>query len=319
MGTRPIFKIVGVGGGASIAVDYMYADAKPEVSYALVDTSRFIIESARVPSKLLISPDNRAVIRSARANALATQHAAEIGSLFDDGTEMSFIIAGMGGVTGTGAGPTVARISRERNITTIGIVTVPFLAEDSEKLAVARKGIEEMKKNVDSLIIIDSQKFCSVDPEQSVLGNIDKSNEVIKSIIKDVLGICSSKAITCIASADVLEAFRNGGHAIVASGEASGENRITSAIENARKSPMAADFDLENANRLLVMLYTPNDNGTAFKLKEVELLSDYLSKFPEKMDIIWGMAVDESLADSVRATIIATSHQAPYPADCDRA
>lgn len=313
MDTRPIFKIVGVGGGASIAVDYMYADPMPNVSYALVDTSRFIIGNAHVPVKLLISPDNRAVVRSDRANALASQHVAEIGSLFDDGTEVAFIIAGMGGVTGTGAAPTVARISKERNIVTIGIVTTPFSAEGAEKAAIARKGIAAMEKNVDSLIIIDDQRLDPGNPEKTVLGNFDKANEAMKSIISDVLDICSAKAITCIDFMDVVFAFRNGGHAVVASGEACGENRIIDAIEQAQESPLAVDFDFRKAKRLLIMLYTPSDAGTAFKLKEVELLADYLSKFPEDVDIIWGLAVDENLTDSVRVTMIATSLPSPYP------
>lgn len=312
METRPIFKIVGVGGGASIAVDYMYGENNKNVSYALIDTSRFIISNARVPVKLLISPDNRAVVRSDRANSLAAQHVAEIGSLFDDGTEVAFIIAGMGGITGTGAAPTVARISKERNIITIGIVTTPFRCEGEKKLAIARKGIEEMARNVDSLIVIDDEYLDPGNDERTVLGSFEKSNDAMKTVINDILEICTAKAITCIDFMDVVFAFRNGGHAVVVSGEGRGENRVIDAIEQARKSPMATDFDLANAKRLLIMLYSPSDESKAFQLKEVELLAEYLANFPEDMDIIWGLAVDENLTDSMRVTLIASSLPSPY-------
>lgn len=312
METRPIFKIVGVGGGASIAVDYMYGENNKNVSYALIDTSRFIISNARVPVKLLISPDNRAVVRSDRANSLAAQHVAEIGSLFDDGTEVAFIIADMGGITGTGAAPTVARISKERNIITIGIVTTPFRCEGEKKLAIARKGIEEMARNVDSLIVIDDEYLDPGNDERTVLGSFEKSNDAMKTVINDILEICTAKAITCIDFMDVVFAFRNGGHAVVVSGEGRGENRVIDAIEQARKSPMATDFDLANAKRLLIMLYSPSDESKAFQLKEVELLAEYLANFPEDMDIIWGLAVDENLTDSMRVTLIASSLPSPY-------
>lgn len=312
METRPIFKIVGVGGGASIAVDYMYGEYGKNVSYALIDTSRFIISNAKVPVKLLISPDNRAVVRSDRANSLASQHVAEIGSLFDDGTEVAFIIAGMGGITGTGAAPTVARISKERNIITIGIVTTPFKCEGEKKLAVARKGIEEMARNVDSLIVIDDESLNEGDMERTVLGSFDKSNEAMKSVINDILAICSAKAITCIDFMDVVFAFRNGGHAVVVSGEGTGPNRVIDAIENARKTPLASGYDFASAKRLIIMLYAPGDSGQSFQLKEVELLAEYLSAFPEDMDIIWGLAVDENLRDGMRVTLIASSLPSPY-------
>ncbi len=311
MDTRPIFKIVGVGGGAAIAVDAMYATPMPGVSYALVDTSRFIIGNSSVPVKLLISPDNRAVVRADRANALASQHVAEIGSLFDDGTEIAFVLAGMGGVTGTGAAPTVARISKERNIVTIGIVTLPAAIAGDAKAESARRGIAEMEKTVDSIIVLDEKRLGLNGADETVLGSLDKTNEVITGIISGVKSICTAKAITAIDFSDVTYAFRNGGHAVVVTGEASGPTRVIDAIEQARSSSLAADFDFTKAKRLLIMLYTPSDTNVAFRLREVELLADYLAKFPEDVDIIWGLAVDENLTDSVRVTMIASSLPAP--------
>lgn len=306
MDTRPLFKIVGVGGSACIAIDRMYGHGIEKATFAIVDTSRYIIGNAQVPAKLLISSDNRAVVRPDRAKAFASQYVAEIGSLFDDGTQMAFIIAGMGGITGTGAAPTVARIARERNILTIGIVTMPFKAEGEAKRELARKGVEEMSAHVDAMIVIDDEQLYPGLSEESVLESISKFDETVTRIINDILGICTVQALTCIDFNDIRFTFQKGGNTLVTSAFSDGDDRVISAIKKAISAPICAGRDVHDASRLLIMIYSPADDKEALKMKEIEILANYLATFPVDTDIIWGMAVDGSLKHEVRVTIIAT-------------
>jgi len=227
--------------------------------------------------------------------------------MLNDGTEMVFIIAGMGGVTGTGAAPVIANIAKEMGILTVGIVTIPFLFEGKHKILQALNGVEEMLKNADALLVINNERLRDIYGELTVAECFPKADEVILLAVKSIVEIITSSGSGYINLdiSDVKTTLKDKGPALINSGTASGNNRITKAIENAIQSPLTDHYNVFDAKRIL--FHISSSESTPLLAQELEEIGNFISHFNSKdnIDVIWGAAIDESLGENVKVILLA--------------
>lgn len=300
-----IIKAVGVGGGGNNAVDHMFREGIKNVSFVNINTDKASLRHSAVPQTLVIGPGLGAGNKPEVAREYAEECADEIAKLFEDSTKMVFITAGMGGGTGTGAAPVVARIAREHDLLTIGIVTIPFLFEGRKKIDKALAGADEMAKYVDALLVINNERLTEIYPDVDLLNGFAKADDTLATAARSI-----SELITCTGKInvdfnDVNTTLREGGAAIISTGYGEGENRVTKAIEDALKSPLLKNRDIMGSKKLLFNLYFSQSSADAFRMDEVNELTQFVSSIGSNVDVIWGLAFDESLGDKVKMTILA--------------
>jgi len=302
--------VVGVGGGGNNAVDHMYRQHIDHVSFVVVNTDRQALRSSAVPVKLLIGPETTrgrgAGNKPERARAAAEESAADIAAIFNDDTDMVFVTAGMGGGTGTGAAPVVARIARERGLLTIGIVTIPFLFEGMRKIQKALTGAEEMSKYVDALMIVNNERLVEIYPDFEFESAFAKADDILSTAASSIAEIVTKKGYINLDFNDVDSTLRDGGTAIIAVGYGEGENRVAQAIRDALHSPLLKHTDVLSSKRILFNLYYSRNADTRFRASEVKELNDFINRVEQEVDVIWGITYDESLGDKVKFTILAS-------------
>ena len=237
-------KVIGVGGGGNNAVEHMFRQGIRDVSFVLINTDRQVLDASNVPTKLVIGPGRGAGGKPEVAKKFAEENAEAIQDLFDDSTDMVFITAGMGGGTGTGAGPVVARMAKERNILTVGIVTIPFLFEGRKKVLKAIEGAEEMAKNVDALLVINNERLTEIYPDYEIINAFAKADDTLLHAAQGITEIITQRGIINRDFNDVDSTLREGGTAIISSGYGEGEHRVTKAIEDALHSPLLKNTDI---------------------------------------------------------------------------
>ena len=300
-------KVIGVGGGGNNAVIHMHKQGIKDVSFVLLNTDKQVLDSASVPTKVLIGPGRGAGGNPERARKLAEDSAGQIAELFDDQTDMVFITAGMGGGTGTGAGPVVARIAKEKGILTVGIVTLPFLFEGEKKVAKALEGAREMAKNVDSLLIIDNQKLTEIYKSLNIFNAFAKADDTLLNATQSITDIITFRGVINRDFNDVDTTLREGGTAIISTGYGEGENRVTEAIQNALHSPLLEDRDIFGSKKLLIVLYVSDDDEKyPFNMEEMKALEDFVGGIVKDVDVMWGLYRQPDLGDKVRITILAS-------------
>ena len=300
-----IIKAIGVGGGGNNAIDHMYREGIKNVSFVNINTDKMSLRHSLVPQTLVIGPGLGAGNKPEVAREYAEEYAEQISSLFDDSTKMVFITAGMGGGTGTGAGPVVARIAKEHDLLTIGIVTIPFLFEGSKKIAKALAGADEMAKYVDALLVINNERLTEIYPDVDLINGFAKADDTLATAARSI-----SELITCTGRInvdfnDVNTTLRDGGAAIISTGYGEGENRVTKAIEDALQSPLLKNRDIMGSKKLLFNLYFSQNSQDAFRMEEVNELTQFVTHIGSGVDVIWGLAFDDSLGDKVKITILA--------------
>ncbi len=307
---QPIIKVVGVGGGGSNAVNHMYAQNIQGVSFVVINTDRQALEYSPVPNRLLIGPETTCGLGAGDepecARLAAEESAEDIGRLFEDSTKMVFITAGMGGGTGTGAAPVVARIAREHGVLTIGIVTIPFLFEGKNKILKALAGAEEMKKYVDAQLVINNERLSEVYPDldfQNAFGKADDTLSVAAQSISDIITV---NGYVNLDFKDVNTTLRDGGVAIISSGYGEGENRVTKAINDALESPLLKNRNVYGSKRVLFNFSFSPESQVPFKTAEIREMNDFMLDFDEEVKVIWGAAYDKSLGDRIKVTILAS-------------
>ena len=308
----PIIKVVGVGGGGGNAVNHMYTQNIQGVSFVVCNTDRQHLNNSPVPCRLLIGPKTCQGLGAGNdpevAKAAAEESEAEIASLFDDTTKMVFITAGMGGGTGTGAAPVVARIARDKGVLTVGIVTIPFLFEGNKKILKAINGADEMSKYVDAILIINNERLTEIYPDLDFLSAFGKADDTLSVAAKSIAEIITVHGLINLDFNDVKTVLKDGGVAIMSTGFGEGDGRVKLAIEDALNSPLLNDNDIFNAKRILLSIsFHSNDKDCeGLMMDEMSDVNDFMDKFGRDFEIKWGLALDPTLGEKVKVTILAT-------------
>ena len=303
-----IIKVIGVGGGGSNAVTHMFNQGIVGVDFIICNTDAQAMESSPVPTKIqlganLTSGLGAGAVPSVGRNA-ALENAADIRAILEKGTKMLFITAGMGGGTGTGAAPVIAQISKELDILTVGIVTIPFAFEGRKRKQYAEEGLQQLKKQCDALLIISNDKLRELCGDLRLTAAFKKADNVLTTAAKGIAEIITDTGHINVDFEDVKTVMRNSGVAILGTGIAGGENRASRAVEEALSSPLLDNNDIEGASNVLLYISSGTDEIT---MDEVTEITDYIQgKTKSSAELIWGTGSDEALADNISITIIAT-------------
>jgi cell division protein FtsZ len=306
--TPKIIKVIGVGGGGGNAVNHMYREGIHDVTFVLCNTDNQALAESPVPVKLQlgkhITEGLGAGNRPERAREAAEESTDDIKALLDDGTKMVFITAGMGGVTGTGAAPVIARIAKEMDILTVGIVTIPFIFEGEKKIIQALDGVDKIAQYVDALLVINNERLREIYSDLTFLNAFGKADDTLSIAAKSIAEIITIRGKVNLDFADVKTILKDGGVAIMSTGFGEGDNRVTLAINDALHSPLLNNNDIFNAQK--VMLNVSFDPKSELMMEEMNEVHEFMSKFREGVEVIWGVAQDESLGTKVKITILAT-------------
>ncbi len=297
--------VIGVGGGGGNAVNHMFHQGVKEVTFVVCNTDRKAVEESDVPNKVVIGNGRGAGNDPKKAQKFAEDDIDKIQAIFDDDTRMVFITAGMGGGTGTGAGPVVARVAKERGLLTIGIVTIPFLFEGQKKIMKALEGADEMAKYVDALLIINNERLAEIYPDLDFFNAFGKADDTLSTAARSISEIITTTGYINVDFEDVDRTLRGGGTAIISTGYGEGEHRVTKAIEDALNSPLLRNRDIFGSRSLLLNLYMSRNGDNSMAMTEVQELRNFVSEINPEVDIIWGVTVDNNLGDKVKITILA--------------
>ncbi len=302
-----IIKVIGVGGGGCNAVNYMHRQGLKDVTFLVCNTDRQVLIKSSVPSKLQLGPGLGAGGDPETARQYADESRDHIREALNDGTQMLFITAGMGGGTGTGASSVVAEVAQEMGILTVGIVTIPFAFEGKKKIEKAMTGVARLAKHVDALLIINNEKLKQIYPELNLLNAFSKSDDVVANAARAIAEIITVPGYINTDFADVRNTLRKGGVAIMNIGRASGEERITRAINDALNSPLVNTNDVHGAERILLQFYCSTEH--AIVMEEIDQINDFVQEVGDDIEVQWGASIDESLGEDVRVTVIATGYK----------
>lgn len=305
--TKNIIKVIGVGGGGCNAVKNMYSEGIVNVSFAVCNTDSQSLSKSPVPVKIMLGKSGLGAGANPEVGRSEAQNTQEdIQRLLDDGTKMAFVTAGMGGGTGTGAAPVIAGIAKSMGILTVGIITIPFYFEKRKKIVKALQGVEEMRKNVDALLIVNNERLCDVyaDSEITVKDAFKLADKVLSDATKSISELITVEGTINLDFRDIETTIKSGGGAIMAMGRASGEGRVQNAILNALDSPLLYGSDISNAQRILFNIYTSSKHPIFVReMREIDAFFDELN--PD-IKVIWGLSDDDSLDEDAKVTILAT-------------
>lgn len=306
--SKGIIKVIGVGGGGCNAVSGIYQEGIDNVTFAVCNTDSAVLNKSEVPVKLQLGTEGLGVGGNPeKGKAEAEKSADDIKRLLNDGTKMVFVTAAMGGGTGTGSSPVVASIARSMGILTVGVVTIPFYFEKKKKVIKALKGVEEMRKNVDALLIVNNERLSDIyaDSELTLKEAFRCANNILKDAVKGISELITLPSDEEIHSdfCDVETTIKNGGSAIMAMGRASGDHRVERAITDALQNPLVHGNDIEHAKRILFNIYTSDDSP--LKIKELLDIDDFFAQLNPDIEVIWGTATDNSLGEDAKVTILA--------------
>ena len=299
-----IIKVIGVGGGGCNAVRNMHDEHIPGVTFAVCNTDSKSLAPSPVPTKILLGEGLGAGGKPEIGRSEAEKNIADIEQLLNDGTKMVFITASMGGGTGTGSAPVVANVAKKMGMLTIGIVTIPFYFEKKQKIIRALKGVDEMRKNVDALLIINNERLCDVyaDTPISVKESFARADNILKDAvmgISELITVNSNGGID-LDFRDVETTMRDGGGAIMAMGRANGEKRV----ERALHSPLIYGSDISRAKRILFNIYSSDE--APIMVPEMQEIDDFFDSLNPNIEVIWGISTDNTIGEDAKVTILAT-------------
>ncbi len=303
-----IIKVIGVGGGGSNAVNHMYNQGIIGVDFIVCNTDRQALDISPVPFKIQLGPNltegrGAGMIPEVGMNA-AIENIEEIRELLSKSTKMVFVTAGMGGGTGTGAAPVIAQVAKDLGILTVGIVTVPFSFEGRKRRQQAEEGLEKMRQNVDTLLVINNEHLREFGKNMSLSDAFSHADNILTVAAKGIAEVISVTGAINVDFNDVNTVLRNSGHAIMGSATAEGENRATEAVKAALTSPLLNDNDIHNARYVLLNITYGNKE---VMMDEITEITDYIQDAAgATADVIWGHGFDASLGDKISITLIAT-------------
>ena len=305
-----IIKVIGVGGGGCNAVNYMYKQKIKGCNFIVCNTDSQALFKSEVPTKIQMGAKGLGAGTDpveGRNAALESQD--EIAAkVLDNGTEMLFITAGMGGGTGTGASPVIAKMAKDRGILTVAVVTIPFKNEGNESQSKAVDGIHELEKNVDSLLIINNEKLYEFFGDTLAHEAFPMADEVLATAVRGIIEVITQPGYINVDFKDVSKMMRNSGMALMGTGVGTGNNRLEDAVKGAFESPLLNDFDLKTAKNVLINI-TSGNNERGIKMKELETIDEMITQYTGsanrfKKGLIWDD--DPEIGDKVRITAIVT-------------
>ena len=306
-------KVMGIGGGGSNAVNYMFEHGIKGVDFVICNTDVQALEASPVPIKIQLGIDLTEGL-GAGSNPDIGRRAAEesadrITELLDANTKMLFITAGMGGGTGTGAAPVIAEIAREKGILTVGVVTIPFSTEGGYRKQYADEGIAELKKYVDTLLVINNEKLIEVYGDLSFTAAFAKANEVLNTATKGIAEIISQHLLVNIDLNDARNVLQNSGTAVMGQAKVEGENRAIEAVIEALDSPLLNDNDITGAQQVLLKIVTGGGEGE-IKMSELAKIKNKIQEAAGRnVNIIEGLGIDPELGMAISVTVIATGFE----------
>src|SRR5215218_4360231 len=313
-----IIKVIGVGGGGSNAVNYMYSLNIEGVNFIICNTDAQAISQSKVPNKIQLGPHltqglgagaNPDIGRQATEESLE-----EIRRILEVNTKMVFITAGMGGGTGTGGAPILAKICKDLGILTVGIVTTPFAYEGKKRQQQAEEGIKVLKQYVDTLLVISNDKLRHQFGNLKMREAFEKADNVLATAAKCITDVINSTGQINVDFADVCTVMKNGGVAILGNAACEGENRAQRAIEDALNSPLLNDNEIRGAKWILININSA-EGEHEFTMDEVDIIQNHLlAQAGEHSDVILGLGYDNSLGNKIGITLIATGfeHRDPF-------
>lgn len=315
-------KVIGVGGGGGNAVANMYTGGFGQVAgrvqFFVCNTDAKALDDSPVPGLIRIGKLG-AGGKPEKGCEAAEAHLDEITRVLDGKTRVVFITAGMGGGTGTGASPVIAREARRRGILTIGIVTLPFLWEGTRQIDKALDGLEKLSAEVDALLIINNQRLLEIYPDMPVLGGFKKADETLTIAVRSIVEIIEMRGTVLLDFEDVSTCLRGGGKAIMSIGTASGEGRITRAIEDALHSPLLSHVDVYTAGRVLIKITLPTLPGYEMRTEELGEIQQFFNRFSTDYEMKYGIDSDASLGENIKVVLLASHFDDPAtaPAEAD--
>ena len=306
--TPTIIKVIGVGGGGGNAVEYMYEKGICDVDFVICNTDYQALRNSPIPCKIQLGKEltagHGAGNNPAMGEKSAQESLADIEAILKKDTRMAFITAAMGGGTGTGAAPVIAKLSKDMGILTVGIVSVPARFEGPKRLDQARDGLRRLKDHVDCLIVIDNEKIKSSYGSQTISQAFAKANDVLNIAAKGIAEIITLPGYINVDFADVRTVMTDSGVAIMGAAQASGEDRAIRAITEALESPLLNNNDILGAKDILLNITSGTDEITMDEMSQIT--SHIIRKVGNNAAVIWGVGTDPDLGDAVSVTIIAT-------------
>ena len=303
-----IIKVIGVGGGGSNAVNHMYNMGIIGVDFIVCNTDRQALDISPVPLKIQLGPSltegrGAGALPEVGMNA-ANENIEEIRELLSKGTKMVFVTAGLGGGTGTGAAPVIAQVAKDLGILTVGIVTVPFNFEGKKRRQQAEDGLEKMRENVDTLLVINNERLYQISKNCTISQAFGMADDILTVAAKGIAELISVTGYINVDFNDVNTVMRNSGHAIMGSANASGEDRALNAIKSALNSPLLNDNNINGARYVLLNITYGSSELT---MDEINIITDYIqNEAGTNAEVIWGHGLDNSLGENLNITLIAT-------------
>ena len=305
--TESLIKVIGIGGGGGNAVRSMYEKGVKNVNFAVCNTDSQALSKSPIPVRIQLGEEGLGVGGDpAKGREKAEESMRDIELLFDDETKMVFLTAGLGGGTGTGAAPLIAKTAREKGILTVGVVTLPFRFEKKARMEKALAGVERMKQNVDALLVVNNERLLEVygDTAMPIDEAFDKANDILTTATKTISEVITEEGRVNRDFKDVETVMKNGGGAIVSVGYGSGEKRIIKAMKDALNSPLLNTRDIENAQKLLYTIYSCKDKPV--NTSELGEINEFMDTLSEDLEVLWGLYHDDTIGEQVKVAVIAT-------------
>lgn len=307
-----VIKVIGVGGGGGNAVNYLHSQGIDKITFMACNTDKMALSGLDVPTRLVLgdpaSPDYGlgAGDNPDKGRAAAEFSADDIRQALQDDTNMVFVTAGMGGGTGTGGGPVVARIAKEAGMLTIGIVTIPFFFEGERKIIKALKGAEEMRQYVDSLLIINNERLTEIYKDLNLTNAFSKADDTLADATRSIADIIYRLGYINVDFNDVRTTLKDSSTAIISTGYGEGERRVTKAIQDALDSPLLRNSDIRSSKRLLFYLYFNPDAENVISMAEMNEITQFSNNLSKNIGIKWGACWDRTLGEAVKITVLAS-------------
>ncbi len=310
-----VIKVIGIGGGGGNAINYMYENGIEGVDFAICNTDTQALEASPIPVKIQLGENLTNGLGAGSNPEVGMQAAVEsidrINELLDSNTNMLFITAGMGGGTGTGAAPIIAKAANEKGILTVGVVTMPFETEGGRRHEHAKFGLEELRKHVDTLLVINNQKLLEVHGDLTLSKAFSKANEVLNIATKGIAEVITQHLTVNIDLSDARLVLQKSGTAIMGQAEAEGENRAVEAVKDALDSPLLNDNDIFGSKHVLLKIVTGDSEEDEISMNELKLITDTIQRQAgNNVNIINGVGTDPELGSKLSVTVIATGFEA---------
>ncbi|WP_296095671.1 cell division protein FtsZ [Alloprevotella tannerae] len=301
-----IIKVIGVGGGGGNAVANMYCEGLHDVRFLVCNTDRKALESSPVSDRLQLGPGLGAGGDPEIGRALAEGDLEAIDKIFDEDTKMVFITAGMGGGTGTGASPIIAREAKSRGLLTVAIVTIPFLFELQRQVDKALDGVEKLAKEVDAILVINNERLREIYPDLTVINAFKKADETLTKAVGSIVEIIKMRGRVNLDFRDVNMVLHQGGLAVISSGHATGPQRVTRAIRDALYSPLLNNKDIFRATRIAMAITCSSEPDQALLIDEMSEIEHFTTRFDGNPYFKWGFVPDAAMGDEIKVTILAS-------------